>query len=332
MMKNEPLVSIVTPSFNQGEFIEDNILSIKNQTYPQIEHIIVDGGSSDQTLDVIRRVEGTYDMRWLSEPDEGMYHAINKGLRLARGDILAYLNCDDFYLPWSVETAVRHLDKHELVFGDVIRVDLATNEVMLSFTPPFVSAYYRAVGIIVQPAVFFSRRVIDQVGYFDESFRSVGDCEYWLRCDSAGIRPRKVWEFLAVERVHEDTKRLRNAVRLRSELARVRAMYGDWKTRVLFPYRLITYLYWRVALSVYVLDRPTLWKRLKQSNVVSYGWSFCLNQLLPKAIRRSRQEEPTGAVVLAWLRPLLCSHARNPSPDNRALANYCDNPVERFQR
>lgn len=80
MHNKNPLVSIITPTFNQGDFIEETILSIKNQRYPNIEHIIIDGGSKDNTLDVVKKYEGTYNMRWISEPDEGMYHAINKGL------------------------------------------------------------------------------------------------------------------------------------------------------------------------------------------------------------------------------------------------------------
>src|SRR4030067_3134955 len=92
-----PLVSIITPSLNQGEFIEETILSVKNQTYENIEHIIVDGGSTDDTLNILKKYAGSYRMRWLSEPDNGMYQAINKGMRLANGEILAYLNSDDLY-------------------------------------------------------------------------------------------------------------------------------------------------------------------------------------------------------------------------------------------
>lgn len=106
MQSPEPLVSIVTPSFNQGRFIEETILSVKNQNYPHIEHLIIDGGSTDETLDVIRRYEGTYNLRWVSEPDEGQADALNKGFRLARGEVLGWLNADDTYQPGAVRLAM----------------------------------------------------------------------------------------------------------------------------------------------------------------------------------------------------------------------------------
>ncbi len=98
-MNSKPLVSIVTPSLNQGGFIEDCIRSVKNQSYKNIEHIIVDGGSTDATINILKKYEGTYNMIWLSEPDNGMYDAINKGFKLSKGEIMAWINADDMYLP-----------------------------------------------------------------------------------------------------------------------------------------------------------------------------------------------------------------------------------------
>ena len=120
------LVSIVTPSLNQGRFIEETILSIKNQSYPNIEHIIVDGGSTDNTLDIIKKYDGTYNMRWLSEPDEGQSDAINKGWKMSKGEIIAYLNSDDTYMPRAVETAVKFLTEHpdiSMVYGGFNYID-----------------------------------------------------------------------------------------------------------------------------------------------------------------------------------------------------------------
>ena len=92
-----PRVSIVTPSYNQGQFIEDTLLSVKNQDYPSIEHIIVDGGSTDNTLEILQKYEGSYSMRWVSEPDRGQSDAVNKGFRMANGEIVGWLNSDDCY-------------------------------------------------------------------------------------------------------------------------------------------------------------------------------------------------------------------------------------------
>ena len=102
-MKENPRISIVTPTFNSEEYLETCILSIRNQHYENLEHIIVDGGSTDSTLEIIRKYELDYPLRWISEPDDGMYDAINKGFSMSSGDILAWLNSDDFYFPWTCE-------------------------------------------------------------------------------------------------------------------------------------------------------------------------------------------------------------------------------------
>src|SRR5437773_10662099 len=102
-MANKPLISVITPSYNQRRFIEDTIQSLQRQTYSNFEHIVVDAGSTDGTLEVLKKHETAYNMTWSSEPDSGMYHGINKGLRRAKGQSLAYLNSDDLYFAWTLE-------------------------------------------------------------------------------------------------------------------------------------------------------------------------------------------------------------------------------------
>ena len=104
-----PLVSIITPSLNQARFLDDTLRSVRDQTYPHIEHIVIDGGSTDGTVEMLARNLCDERFRWLSEPDDGMYWAVNKGLRMASGSIVAYLNADDVFLPWSVAAAVDFL-------------------------------------------------------------------------------------------------------------------------------------------------------------------------------------------------------------------------------
>ena len=94
-MSDLPRITIITPSLNQGEFIEQTIESVLSQEYPDLEYIVIDGGSSDGTLEVLRKYAGK--LHWVSEPDQGQSHAINKGLRMASGDVVAYLNSDDLY-------------------------------------------------------------------------------------------------------------------------------------------------------------------------------------------------------------------------------------------
>lgn len=288
-MKDNSLVSIVTPSYNQGEFIEHAILSIKAQTYPHIEHIIVDAGSSDQTLDVLRQHEGTYNMRWICEPDQGMYDAINKGFRIASGEIFAYLNCDDYYLPWTVATAIQHLLEHKIIFGDAIRRDLDGYDTYLASTPPFIHGYYLSKGIIIQPTVFFRREVFERIGEFDATgFRLMADCDYWLRCAATGLYPHKVYEFLAVETTHAATQRSKYRDQLYDELVKLRQKYpGPMRRSERLIYVLVKYFYWRLALLAYKSGWRSLWPILRHSDAVKLSWIGCILELLPRRLRHA---------------------------------------------
>ena len=124
-MTQQPVVSIVTPSYNQAEFLEETMLSVLNQGYPNIEYIVIDGGSSDGSVDIIRRYTDRLAY-WVSEPDRGQAHALQKGFTHASGEIIAFLNSDDAYLPGAVDTAVGALladPELAMVHGDSICVD-----------------------------------------------------------------------------------------------------------------------------------------------------------------------------------------------------------------
>src|SRR5689334_11566829 len=125
LIDNHPLVSIITPSLNQAAFIESAIDSVLTQDYPKIEYIVIDGGSTDGTLDILRRYGDR--VRWLSEPDAGQSDAIDKGVRLTHGEILAWLNADDAYLPGAVSLAVAAFAEdpaRALVYGDAQDIDI----------------------------------------------------------------------------------------------------------------------------------------------------------------------------------------------------------------
>lgn len=220
-----PLVSIVTPTLDQGRFIEQTIRSIMAQSYDHFEHIVIDGGSTDETLDILRRYEGRYPMRWLSEPDEGMYDAINKGMRLATGDILAYLNSDDLYFPWTLEVVVeafRRRPDADLVFGDALGIYDDDHAEELRFQPAVHHHSLLDGGYLIQPAVFWLRQLYQATGDFDTQFKLAGDLDWWLR---VGPQRRfvRVDEMLAIERDHSGAKRLAQWDMLMEESARSRS-------------------------------------------------------------------------------------------------------------
>ncbi len=167
MSDSLPLVSIVTPSYNQGAFIEETIRSVLSQDYPRIEYIVVDGGSTDGTLSILRKY-GDH-LTWFSEPDKGQSDAINKGFRKSHGEILAWLNSDDIYLPGAVRTAAGYLAVHPevaMVYGDCHMVDEQGQVVGRSiWIEDFdLMRLVEDLNYIHQPAAFFCRQAFEGVG------------------------------------------------------------------------------------------------------------------------------------------------------------------------
>jgi GT2 family glycosyltransferase len=178
------LVSIVTPSFNQGQYIAATIDSVLAQGYPHIEYIVVDGASSDCTLEILRRYEDR--ICWISEHDDGQAAAINKGWRMARGEIVAWLNSDDVYWPGAVCAAVDAFHQHPeagVIFGDCMYIakDGAPLEAYKTYAFDYMQFVRSARSPIPQPSAFIRRAVLDAAGYLDETFQLALDYEFWLR-------------------------------------------------------------------------------------------------------------------------------------------------------
>lgn len=226
-MQASPLVTIVTPTRNRADLLRWTLASVRAQTYPNLEHIVIDGASTDGSKELLRENEGTYPLRWVSEPDTGMYNAINKGLSLARGEILAYLNSDDLYFPWTLEVVVREFDRRpstDFVYGDALSVDDETGARRMYWQFPFHRDSVRRTGFLAQPTVFWRQRAFERLGGFDESLRYVADCDYWMKA-ATRFEFHKVNEVLAVERDHRDTLRETGMAALTSELDEVRSRY-----------------------------------------------------------------------------------------------------------
>lgn len=205
-----PRTSIVTPSFNQGKYIEETIRSVLLQGYPNLEYIIIDGGSTDASVDIIRRYERwlTY---WVSEPDKGQSHAINKGFAKASGEIYAYINSDDFYCPSAFGTVAPMFAKNGkpyLVAGECIIFDGdTTKKIFRPWWPKNMDHFLDPFGsTFAQPASFWSRNIYDQIGGFDESFHFCFDREFFLKIGLAGITPCLISDKIANYRDHSSTK------------------------------------------------------------------------------------------------------------------------------
>lgn len=178
-----PLISIVTPSFNQGRFLEETIRSVLLQGYPNLEYIIVDGGSTDNSIEIIKQYEPWLTF-WTSEKDRGQSHAINKGLKKSRGDIFAYLNSDDIYLPGTVQKIARYFHRNpsvDIVYGDCRIIDEKSNEISQWCSRPFDLFSELCINFIYQPTSFIRHRVMTTIGDFDENLHYTMDIDYWYR-------------------------------------------------------------------------------------------------------------------------------------------------------
>jgi glycosyltransferase involved in cell wall biosynthesis len=179
-----PLVTIVTPSYNQGQFIRATIESVLSQDYPHIEYIIMDAGSTDETQAVAAGYAGR--LQWISEKDRGQSHAINKGFRLAKGEIVSWLNSDDVILPGAVSRAVRCFERNPrlgAVYGEGYRID-AAGKIKSRFmaTEPFnLWKLIHVVDYILQQTSYFRKDILDRVGYLDEALHWSMDWDLFIR-------------------------------------------------------------------------------------------------------------------------------------------------------
>ena len=205
-MDESPLVSIVTPSFNQGQYIEETILSVLNQDYPHIEYIVMDGGSSDGTLDILEKYKDR--LTYVSEPDSGQSDAINKGWRQANGEIVAWLNSDDTYTPGAIKKVVevfRQYPDSGIFYGDCYWIDTEGRRIRWMFIPQVDLESLLCFTILQQPAVFLQKKVLDQVGFLNTDLHFAMDHEYWIRA-AFRFPFRHIPQFLANAREHEAAK------------------------------------------------------------------------------------------------------------------------------
>ncbi len=219
-----PLVSIITPSYNQARFLEDTLQSVLRQNYPHLEYIVVDGGSTDGSAEIIKRY-ADHLAWWVSEPDKGQADAINKGFRRAAGEIVAWLNSDDLYLPNAITEAVEVFQAHPgagMVFGDAVSSDAEGH--LLNHLPAGNLQLINLLRfqIITQPAVFMRRSLLEKVNYLDPSYHFFLDHHLWIRMarEAEIVHQERTW---AVSRYHADAKNVYMADKCGEEAYRILA-------------------------------------------------------------------------------------------------------------
>lgn len=223
-----PKVSIVTPSFNQAQFIEQTILSVLDQNYASLEYIIVDGGSTDGTLDILRRYETK--LRWISEKDSGQANAINKGFRMSSGEILGWLNADDLYVAGALSAMVSAFAQHpeiSFIYGDVLAIDHHNNA--YGFRTHVKQADFEMLTYVgdylVQPATFWRRELWTTIGELDESLHYALDYEYWMRA-SKRYKFLYIPVCLAKERLHTNAKTFKGSLQRLQEIEQIAYHHG----------------------------------------------------------------------------------------------------------
>jgi glycosyltransferase involved in cell wall biosynthesis len=225
-----PKISIVTPSFNQSDFIEQTILSVLTQDYSNLEYIIIDGGSTDNSAEIIKK----YDHQlayWVSEPDGGQTQAINKGLKIASGEIFSWINSDDLLLPGAISAIKKSFQQHPeagFIYGDYHMIDQSGKTIykrMVSDYDYGVLVYGRS--LITQPASFFRRTVLERIGFLDENYDFCMDLEFWIRAAIHNINFQPLRVPIAANRLHNKTKTFTQPFKLNEQHRHIIRKYSN---------------------------------------------------------------------------------------------------------
>lgn len=205
-----PKISIITPSFNQGKYLEKTILSVLDQNYTNLEYIIIDGGSTDNSLEIIKKYS-KHIVYWVSEKDDGQTQAINKGFKLATGDLISWMNSDDVYLKNSFKSIADKYNRYpdvDVFYADKININERGDFIRAFRYHPFdMNAFIYHKMSMCNQACFWKRSVFDKIGLLDETIKFVMDMEYFIRMGSnKGIKFKHFPEFWGAQRYYKDTK------------------------------------------------------------------------------------------------------------------------------
>jgi glycosyltransferase involved in cell wall biosynthesis len=257
---NNLKISVITPSYNQGQFLERTILSIINQNYPNVEHIIIDGGSTDNSVEIIKKYE-TRIAYWVSEKDKGQTDAINKGMRKATGDIVCWINSDDILLSGALQVVARYFNRHpDIEFLNGLTVHIDKDDKILRIGHILNSKWFHKRGMynISQQGMFWKKCIFEKVGELDETFHYSMDVEWIVRLYENKIRMARINKPLGAIRMHEFTKTttLANSNNLwRGDHKKIGEKYNG-KYTILNRKKILIYLYGVIKLikGMYLQD------------------------------------------------------------------------------
>jgi glycosyltransferase involved in cell wall biosynthesis len=232
----DPVISIVTPSFNQGEFLPETILSVLGQRYSRLEYVIMDGGSSDQSPEIIQRFADELH-HWQSGPDKGQSSAINAGFAKCSGKVLGWLNSDDFYLPGVLHEVSKLLDpaKAQILAGNCVTIDPTSHRASYSSVPEKLGKYDLTLwDYIIQPSTFFTRPAWQLIGPLDEELHYTFDWDWFIRAKRAGVEFLGSERCLSAYRIHSAHKSSSGATERRQELAAIYERYHGKRLKEAF--------------------------------------------------------------------------------------------------
>jgi glycosyltransferase involved in cell wall biosynthesis len=280
-------ISVITPSFNQGTFIERTIKSVLEQNTPPFEYLIMDGGSSDETLTILKKYES--QITWDSQPDKGQSDAVNKGLTQAKGDIIGWLNSDDIYYPGTLQFVCEYFRQHpavDIIYGNANFIDSDDKIIEPYYTETWNFERFKEYPYLCQPAVFFRRSIIEQHGLLNINLSYCMDYEYWIRLAKGGSSFIYVDNYLAGSRVHQATKTVGSRPQVLYEINKMMLQHFGY-----VPDR------W---LSNYAHDK------LEQKNITRTNKNFAkivaLRTLLASLRWNKKIKKSTLLMVLNWLK------------------------------
>lgn len=243
MKHKYPKISIVTASLNSGKFIEDSIKSVLRQNYENFEHIIIDGGSTDGTIEILKKYP---HLKWISEQDKGQSDALNKGFKIADGDIIGWLNADEYYLPKTFNTVSKEFVHFtpDIIYGEIYYADTQMNLIRRKYDHPFDKRTFLFTDCIISTAAsFFSRRIFDENNFLDINYKASMDYDFFCGLAVRNYKFHFISQPLSVFRLTGENYGGKHKEFWRKEIRQTKEKYTDLPLKGTIFFNPIAYLF-----------------------------------------------------------------------------------------